>query len=160
MDIASYYDNSLSLQLKQLFGVLLALSINWNHVDALPRQQTIKDCQGRELKIKHPKLVLSDILSNNIVLEGDIEQITESSTDLSIKQSKHCPFEMDHSDRDDQRTPRIIPQARCPLNKCHIKCRPIVVRQVYLTRKCHSTVGVKHTIGMKDATIGFIRQRR
>ena len=125
----------------------------------LPTGRQLLDCEGGKLLLKHPRKSLENVLKNNLILEDYPDTASLSDIGSRLKPSIDCHFRFDYSDKDDERIPRVLPQAICPLGKCSFACRRVTVKKTVLHRKCHSELGIIYSMSFVDVTIGYFRQR-
>lgn len=149
----------LYLQVSKAY-IVLTVFLTWLRqlTECHPTPLFIRNCRGRKLQVHHPKETLENIVTNHIVVEDYSNGFSASEIMTSVRPSRQCPFTYDFSDLDDQRLPRLLPKAVCPLNKCSRRCKPIVLKKTVLTKKCHSQIGVIYKMSLVDVTVGFIKQ--
>ena len=107
---------------------------------------------------------MQKVLLNHLLVEKsaliDLENREKHKSNLSasIKPSKTCNFEIDYSDKDKERIPKVIPRAICPEGKCSRLCKEVSTKLAVLQKKCDSDIGPTYYLHFTDVAIGFIRQ--
>ncbi|XP_065069805.1 uncharacterized protein LOC135694860 [Rhopilema esculentum] len=144
---------------EKLIAFVILLGFNVLATLALPTGQQLLDCEGKKLQLKHPRERLENILKNNLILEDYPDTASLSDIGSRLKPTIDCHFRFDYSDKDDERIPRVLPQAVCPPGKCSFACKPVTVKKTVLHRKCHSELGIIYSMSFVNIAIGYIRQR-
>ena len=118
-------------------------------------------CDGGNVRSHRQQRFLRKILQNYLLVEKSSHLEAENNDSvipMPIKPTRQCYFEIDFSDKDDYRIPKVIPRAVCPKGKCSPACKKVTTKWAVLQKKCISKRATIFSLKFVDVDIGFIRE--